>query len=115
MHCRLPAPDVVIVHARQIVVDQRINVNGLDRCTGTDRALSIDAEQLRGRDGKERPQALATANGSVTHGREQLVTSVVAAQEQSLKEIVDFRRDAAGLAKEVNRCLVDRLSRHRSW
>ena len=31
VHGRLAAPEVVIVHARQIVVDQRIDVDAFDR------------------------------------------------------------------------------------
>ena len=36
---RLAAPQVVVVHARQIVVDQRIDVDRLDRRAGAKRAL----------------------------------------------------------------------------
>ena len=44
VHGRLAAAHVVIVHARQIVVDQRIDVDRLDRAAGAKRAFRIDRE-----------------------------------------------------------------------
>ena len=44
MHSRLAAPQVGIVHARQVVVDQRIDVNCLDRAADAERSNGIDRE-----------------------------------------------------------------------
>ena len=46
VHGRLAAPQVVVVHARQIVVDQRIDVDRLDRGAGADGTVFRNAEQL---------------------------------------------------------------------
>ena len=46
---RLAAPKVGIVHARQIVVDQRIDVDRLDRAADAQRPLAVDREQPRRR------------------------------------------------------------------
>ena len=40
----LAAPQVVIVHRRQIVVDQRVNVDRLDRRSDAQRAVRIDGD-----------------------------------------------------------------------
>ena len=50
---RLAAAKVVIVHARQIVVDQRIDVDRLDRGAGPDGAVLGDPEQARCGDGQQ--------------------------------------------------------------
>ncbi len=42
---RLPAPKLGVIHARQVVVDQRVDVDRLDRAADPKRALAIDREQ----------------------------------------------------------------------
>ena len=69
---RPAAPQVVVVHRRQIVVDQRIGVQALDRGAGAEaarasarpsaRAVSID---------QEGPQPLAAAERRIAHGLEE--------------------------------------------
>jgi hypothetical protein len=44
VHRRLAAPQVGIVHARQIIVDQRIDVDRLDRAADAQRTLGVDRE-----------------------------------------------------------------------
>ena len=46
VHGRLAAAQIVIVHARQIVVDQRIDMDAFDREAGAQRAVAIDVEQV---------------------------------------------------------------------
>ena len=42
---RFAAPKLGIVHAREVVVDQRIDVDRLDRACNPKRAFAIDREQ----------------------------------------------------------------------
>ncbi len=72
----LPRRKIVIVHARQIVMDQRIDVDRLDRRAGADAALLVEPEQPAGGDGQQRPDALAAAEPGVAHRLEQTVAPV---------------------------------------
>ena len=55
MHGRAPAPEIVVVHGGQVVVDQRITVRAFDRHAGAQRRFARDAEGPRGFDGQEGP------------------------------------------------------------
>ena len=76
MHGRLPAAHVVIVHARQIVVDQRVDVDRLDSGTDADGAVLINGEQAGRGDRQQRPEALSATDGGMAHGLEQAVAAV---------------------------------------
>jgi hypothetical protein len=58
----LSAPQLGIVHARQIVMDQRIDVDRFDRAADPKRALAVDRKKPRCGDGQQRPKALASAD-----------------------------------------------------
>ena len=59
MHRRLAAPQVVVIHAWKIVMDQRIDMDRFDRGAGTNGTVFRNAEQLAGCRGKQRTEALA--------------------------------------------------------
>ena len=63
----LATPELRIVHARQIVMNQRIDVDGLDGAADAKRARTVDREQPRRRHSKQRPKPLATADRGVPH------------------------------------------------
>src|SRR6185437_16899539 len=67
---RTAAAQVVVVHRRQVVVDQRIAVDAFDRAAGAQRRRRVAAERAGGLDGQERPQPLAAAERAVTYGVE---------------------------------------------
>ena len=65
---RTPATQVVVVHRRQIVVDQRIGVDHLD---GAGRAVEqggLESERLAGGIGEQRTDTLAAGQHRVAHG-----------------------------------------------
>jgi hypothetical protein len=68
---RLAAPEVIIVHARQVVVDQAVDVDALDRGAGAKGAVLGQAEQARCRNGKHRAKALAATDRGMAHCLEQ--------------------------------------------
>ena len=64
---RLAAPEDVVVHARQVVVDQRVGVDQLDRAGGAERRAVVAVDRVgRGQD-EQRPQALAAVEDGVAH------------------------------------------------
>ncbi len=65
---RPPPAQVVIVHGREIVMDERIAVDAFQRRARPQRLLSRDIEQAGRLDQQERPQPLARAQGRVAHG-----------------------------------------------
>ena len=67
---RGPAPPkVVVVHARQVVVDQGIGVHALDGHGGPERVgLSGGVEEPPRRQHEDRPQALSSGHHRVAHG-----------------------------------------------
>jgi hypothetical protein len=111
---RLAAPEVVIVHARQIVVDQAVDMDRLDRAADPQRPLGIDREQLSGSGGKQRAQALAAADRCVAHRGIQPFAPVVGGLQKAAEETVDLGGDARRLLVELDASPVDRFKRHRT-
>jgi hypothetical protein len=68
---RPAAAQVVVVHRRQVVVNQRIAVPAFDRRPDPPRAVALGAEGARGLDDQERPQPLAAAENGVAHRLDQ--------------------------------------------
>ena len=87
---RLAAAQIVIVHRRQVVVDQRIDVDRLQRDGGAAAALAVDTEQVGGGDQQDRPQPLAAADRGVTHRAIQVAAGVVRNDQQSIEASVDI-------------------------
>ena len=99
---RLAAAQVVVVHARQIVVDQRIDVDRLDRRAGADRAVLVESEQAAGGDGQQRAKPLAAADAGVAHRLEQPVAAVAGVCQIVAKRSHRPRRATrAGFVREV--------------
>ena len=65
---RLAAPQIVVVHGREVVVDQRIGVYQLDGAGRAVQGLARDPERRPGRVDQERPHALAVAEHGIAHG-----------------------------------------------
>jgi hypothetical protein len=64
---RLAAPEDIVVHARQIVVDERIGVDQLDRAGGTERGAVIAVDRVGGGEHEQRPQPLAAVEDGIAH------------------------------------------------
>ena len=105
---RLAAPEVGIVHARQIVVDQRIDVDRLDRAADAERPIAVDREQARSGDGEQRTEPLAAADRGVPHRFVEPLAAVAGRREQRGEEAVDVGTDAPRLGVEF-------LSRAGRW
>ena len=65
---RLAAPQIVVVHRRQIVVDQRIGVHEFDGGRHPAQRAAVDAEQPPALQHQERAQPLAAAQRRIAHG-----------------------------------------------
>ena len=64
---RPPAAQVVVVHRRQVVVDQRVGVHQLERRGRRQQALRLLAERLAGREREDRAHPLAAGEQRVPH------------------------------------------------
>ena len=71
VHGRPSAPQIVVVHGRQIVMDQRIAVHEFERGAGHQRARARSAEHRGGLDQQKWPQAFAAIQRCMAHGRDQ--------------------------------------------
>ena len=92
---RLAAAQIVVVHAGEIVVDERVDVDALDREAGPDRALPGDPEQAGGGDGEERSKPLAAADGRVAHRLIEAAARIGRIGQDRLEQSVDLRRGPA--------------------
>ena len=68
-----PAPEIVVIHGGQIVVDQRIAVDQFDRQRRMQGQLRRGAEHGGGLAHEKGPQPLAAIEGAVAHGRNQTI------------------------------------------
>ena len=105
---------IVVVHRRQVVMDQRIAMDHFQRASRAENAFALDSEQPRGLRQQEGPQPLAAAERSIAHGFEQaLGTGLFARQSMRLQQRVQhvFRRlgDRNQPGREF---LLSDLSRH---
>ena len=105
----LAAPQIVVVHRRQIVVDQRIGVDHLDRGGGAQRAFLRNVEQLRGGHDEERAEPFSARHDGVMHPLEDPAFEPVALGEQPLHFLGDgggrFRQRLLQSAQaSLNRC-----------
>ena len=114
VHRRLAAAQVGIVHARQIVVDQRIDVDRLDRAADAKRALAVDREQPRRGHGEQRAEPLAAADRAVPHRLVERFAAVAGRRQEAAEEIVDVGADPGRFGVELARQPVDDLNRHRT-
>ena len=68
---RAAAPQVVVVHRREVVVRERIAVHAFDRASDHQRLRTRHAEQAGRLHRQKGAKALAAAERSVAHGREE--------------------------------------------
>src|SRR5215475_1930376 len=68
MRGRLSAAKIVVVHARQVVMDERVGVQRFDRRRHLESPLWVYAEELRGTEHQAGPQALAAGENRIAHG-----------------------------------------------
>jgi farnesyl diphosphate synthase len=61
------AAQVIVVHARQVVVDQRIGMDAFDRCGDAQGGAAINPESGGAGQRQERAQALAAAENGIAH------------------------------------------------
>ena len=108
----LAAPKLGIVHARQIVMDQRIDMDRLDRAADAKRPPRIDREQARGGNSEQRPKPLAAADRGVAHRFIEALAAVASRREKPRKEAVDLGRDASSFGLQLASQPVDDLNRH---
>ena len=74
------APQIVVVHGRQVVVDERVSVDQLDGCGDWIERRFRRADELAARIHQQRTNALTAAEHGVAHGVEQSFGNMVAAQ-----------------------------------
>ena len=101
------APQIVVVHRRQVIVHQRIAMDHLQRTGGAHGGFGGDVEQGRGLKRQERPQALAATQRCMAHGCQQAGGSARLAgprlrRQQTLQRLLDLRRDIVQFQLERN-------------
>ena len=69
MHRGLPATQVVIVHGREVIVNQRVGMDQLQRHGRGVQVVIRGAQGAAGRIDQHRPQPLAAHQQGVAHGR----------------------------------------------
>ena len=120
VHRRPPAPQIVVVHGRQVVVHQRITMDEFERAAGVQRAGAADAEQRRALHHQKRPQAFAAAERAMPHGGEQaLRPGDLAGQrravEQPLEQALGLARDGGQPRTEVQWGVLGELASMRPF
>ena len=93
VHRRLAATHVVIVHRRQVVMDQRIDMDAFQRERGAGDAGAVDAEELRGGGDEQRAQPLAAADRGMAHRAVQPLARIGRDRQQQVELAVHLRRD----------------------
>ena len=89
------APQVGIVHGRQIVVDEAVAVHHFDGGCGTQRADLRHVEQARAVEHEERADALAAAHEGVAHGLDDTPFCAVDRRDQAIEGAIDRIRSFA--------------------
>jgi hypothetical protein len=125
VHRRLAAAKIVVVHGRQVVVDERIAVDAFERCGDAQGGVVLGVEQGGAFQDQERPQPLAAVEHAVAHRRQQRfgtgdLARLYAVVEQSPKQLfhrpgAQFQGGLKGLCVvEIHGCDGLRQSRPRS-
>jgi hypothetical protein len=87
---RRPAPaHVVVVHRRQVVVDERVRVDELDRGGQRQQLADVLADRTGGREGEDRPDALAARQQAVAHRLDEPVGERVLVKRQAFELVFD--------------------------
>jgi hypothetical protein len=82
---RAPAPEVVVVHRRQVVVHERVGVDHLERARDRQHVGLGGVEELAGRDAERRPQALAAREEAVAHRAVQVARRRVLGRDEPVE------------------------------
>ena len=94
---RPSAPQIVIVHGRQVVMHQRIAVDEFECGAGHQGLRARHAEQARRLDHQERAKTLAAAQAAIAHGVEQpLRPRPLAVRQGRGQELVEQRFGVLG-------------------
>ena len=112
--CRLTAPQVVVVHRRKIVMDQRVGMDHLDSACRRDRRVHVTTAQMVGRQHQQRPHPLAWRKEAVPDCIPQSLGTVPTAQSvvpafqprvfaQSLIDAVSRRRHFRRKQRHIKR------------
>jgi hypothetical protein len=68
VHSWLAAPHVVVIHARQVVMHERVYMDGLNSRSNAHRDRTINMKQSSRRGDQQRAKPLASAYRRVSHG-----------------------------------------------
>jgi len=83
---------VIIVHGRQVVMDERIDMHAFGGGGGTQRWLSSYAEKRGALADEKGTEALAAAKGCVTHGLGDAAFRSLDARQQPVEHFRDIVR-----------------------
>ena len=100
---RPSAPQIIIVHGRQVVVDQAVDVDQLDSGGGGIELLERRAESFAGEVHEYRPQALAAAEHAVAHGLVQPRGGRIGQRQRTLEHPLDARLTCGDARGETRR------------
>ena len=92
---------VVVVHGGQVIVDQRVRVDQLQRARRLHHLLRAAAHGLRAGDDEDRTQALAPCAHAVVHGAMQRGRCRRLGRQHALERFVDQRPARLHVALEV--------------
>lgn len=67
---RPPAPQIAVVHRREVVVDEAVGVHHLDRAGDLERAPALHREEMARSENQKGPQALPRRQRRIAHGFE---------------------------------------------
>ncbi len=111
-----PAAGVVVVHGRQVVMDQGVAVDAFERAGGIQSVCLLHPKNPGGFDEKEGPQPLAAAEGGIAHGFGQRAGGGRARGQYRLQARLDEGGNAVELGLESHGDAVGfrRLRRERS-
>ncbi len=101
---RLAAPKVGIVHARQVVVDQRIGMNQFDGACGRHRERAVAADCIGAGQTKNRPQTLAAGHEAVLHCLQHDSRAVRSGREDRREYGFDLSEARVEVAGELAGC-----------
>ena len=110
---RLAAAELVVVHRREVVVDQRVGVDHLDRRGERKHLVRGATERLGGREREHRPDALAAGEQRVAHGLLEAGGAGLGGEAQALE--IRSRPSPGARPDSPQARSFDSAQRRRSW
>jgi hypothetical protein len=92
MHGGLAAAQIIIIHAGQIIMHQRIGVQHFNRRRHAQSRITRHAELRRAFQHQESAQSFAAADAGVTHGFKKPRLITFRRRDQRIKRLINFRR-----------------------